>query len=117
MREKRGQNETKLVGVPYTVEQVYTDEISDFVKNQVDTKPDYFDLDKMFSMFIDEQGRWSYNLNSTFYLIDIPDDVCSWYACPTDMHWPSISWKVYGSNRLFWILMKLNGVKDQNIFN
>ena len=40
----------------------------------------------MFSLFIDEEGRWKYNLNSTFYLIDIPDNVCKWYVCPTDMH-------------------------------
>lgn len=66
----------------------------------------------MFSFFIDEEGRWQFNLNSTFYLIDIPDTVCKWYICPTDMHWPSISYKVYGSTRLVWFLMKLNEVKD-----
>ena len=58
-----------------------------------------------------------HNLNSTFYLIDIPDEICRWYTCPTDMHWPSISWKVYGSTRLAWFLMKLNGIRDQNIFD
>ena len=92
------------------------DEISEYVMNDKDRKPDFFDLDKMFSLFMDEEGRWKYNLNSTFYLIDIPDEVCDWYICPTDMHWPSISWKVYGSTRLAWFLMKLNDVRDQNIF-
>ena len=97
MVEKRGQNRNKEVGRPYTMDGVYVDEIQDFVHSNEDTHPDFFDLDKMFSLFIDEEGRWQYNLNSTFYLVDIPDEVCEWYICPTDMHWPSISWKVYGS--------------------
>ena len=33
------------------------------------------------------------------------------------MHWPSISYKVYGSTRLAWLLMKLNDIRDQNIFD
>ena len=117
MAQMRGQKGTRVVGIPYTMDQVYDNDISDFVYNNKDTKPDFFDLDKMFSMFIDEHGRWKFNLNSTFYLIDIPDEVCEWYVCPTDMHWPSISLKVYGSTRLAWFLMKLNGPRDQSIFD
>jgi hypothetical protein len=117
MAEKRGISGTKNVGKPYTMDGVYATEIQPYVRDNADAGPDFFDLDKMFSLFIDEEGRWQYNLNSTFYLIDIPDEVCQWYICPTDMHWPSISWKVYGSTRLAWFLMKLNGVRDQNIFN
>lgn len=116
MAEKRGVQRNKDVGHPYRMEDVYVDEIQDFTHRNSDAQPDFFDLDKMFSLFIDEEGRWQYNLNSTFYLIDIPQEVCKWYVCPTDMHWPSISWKVYGSTRLAWFLMKLNEVKDQNIF-
>lgn len=117
MSDKRGLRNTRDVGFPYTMDQVYTDDIEEYVHNGSDTKPDFFDLDKMFSLFIDEKGQWKFNLNSTFYLIDIPDAVCDWYVCPTDMHWPSISWKVYGSTRLAWFLMKLNNVRDQNIFD
>lgn len=117
MAEKRGINGTKEVGIPYTMDGVYANEIGPYVHDNRDTQPDFFDLDKMFSLFIDKEGRWQYNLNSTFYLIDIPDEVCQWYICPTDMHWPSIAWKVYGSTRLAWFLMKLNGVRDQSIFD
>ena len=108
---------TKVVGKPYTMDGVYVNEIRQYVHSNDDAAPDFFDLDKMFSLFIDSEGRWQYNLNSTFYLIDIPDSVCNWYICPTDMHWPSISYKVYGSTRLAWLLMKLNNVKDQNVFD
>lgn len=116
MAEKRGIQGNKVVGKPYTMDGVYDSEISPYVHDGNDTRPDFFDLDKMFSLFIDEEGRWQYNLNSTFYLVNVPDAVCKWYVCPTDMHWPSIAWKVYGSTRLAWFLMKLNHVKDQNIF-
>ena len=112
-----GQNGTRVVGKPYTMDGVFADDIRDFVHSIDDTQPDFFDLDKMFSLFIDEEGRWKYNLNSTFYLVDIPDEVCQWYTCPTDMHWPSVSWKVYGSTRLAWFLMKLNNVRDLNLFD
>lgn len=117
MAEKRGRQGNKVVGKPYSMDGVYTDEFREYIHDNADAQPDFYDLDKMFSLFIDEQGRWKYNLNSTFYLIDIPDNVCKWYICPTDMHWPSIAWKVYGSTRLAWFLMKLNGVRDQNIFD
>ena len=117
MAEKRGLQGNKVVGEPYSMDGVYANEIADYVHSARDTEPDFFDLDKMFSLFIDEEGRWKYNLNSTFYLIDIPDEVCQWYICPTDMHWPSIAWKVYGSTRLAWFLMKLNDIRDQNIFD
>lgn len=113
---KRGLNGTRVVGKPYTMDGVYVDDIQEYVNSNSNCQPDFFDLDKMFSLFIDEKGRWQYNLNSTFYLIDIPDEICRWYTCPTDMHWPSIAWKVYGSTRLAWFLMKLNGIRDQNIF-
>lgn len=116
MAEKRGIKGTCIVGKPYTLDQVIENEIVEYLKDN-EAKPDFFDLDKMFSLFIDEEGRWKFNLNSTFYLIDIPDEVCNWYVCPTDMHWSSISWKVYKSTRLAWFLMKLNGVRDQSIFN
>ena len=91
---------------------MFQDDIQPLVHKGKDVDSDFFDLDKMFSLFIDEEGRWKFNLNSTFYLIDIPNEVCDWYACPTDMHWPSISWNIYGSTRLAWLLMKLNDVRD-----
>lgn len=111
-----GEDGDKVVGRPYSMDGVYADEIQPFVRESSEFQPDHFDLEKMFSLFLDQWGRWKFNLNSTFYLVDIPDEVCQWFVCPTDMHWPSISWRIYGSTRLYWLLMKLNGVRDQNLF-
>ena len=76
MAEKRGLRGTRVVGKPYTMDGVFADDIRDYIHSISDAQPDFFDLDKMFSLFIDEEGRWQYNLNSTFYLIDIPDNIC-----------------------------------------
>jgi len=73
MAENRGIQGNKVVGKPYSVDGVYVDELQDYMHDNSDTQPDFYDLDKMFSLFIDKEGRWQYNLNSTFYLIDIPD--------------------------------------------
>ena len=54
MAELRGQNGTIEVGKPYTMDGVYVNEIQDFVHDNNDTSPDFFDLDKMFSLFMDK---------------------------------------------------------------
>lgn len=32
------------------------------------------------------------------------------------MHWPLISYSIYGTTRFAWLLMKLNGVKAEDTF-
>jgi len=54
MAEKRGLSGTRVVGKPYTMDGVWTDDIRDYVHSISDAQPDFFDLDKMFSFFIDE---------------------------------------------------------------
>ena len=58
MADNRGIQGNKVVGKPYTMDGVYANEIQPYVYDDMDTKPDFFDLDKMFSLFIDEDGRW-----------------------------------------------------------
>jgi hypothetical protein len=33
------------------------------------------------------------------------------------MHWPLISYKLYGTTRLVWLLWKLNDIEPTNIFD
>ena len=54
MAELRGRNGTRVVGKPYTMDGVFTDDIRGYVHSVSDAQPDFFDLDKMFSLFIDE---------------------------------------------------------------
>ena len=53
MAENRGIGGSRVVGKPYSMDGVYVDDIQPFVHDDNDTAPDFFDLDKMFSLFID----------------------------------------------------------------
>ena len=74
------------------------------------------DLEQMLNVYLDEHGMWNLNINSSFYAINLPDEILSGYVLPSDMRWPSISFQIYGTTRLAWLLMKLNGIKDGDIF-
>ena len=75
------------------------------------------DLEQMMGAYLDDQNTWTLNINSTFYAINIPNELFSKYTLTSDLHWPTISYNIYGTTRLAWLLMKLNGIKDGNIFN
>lgn len=74
------------------------------------------EMEQMLNAYLDEHGEWNLNLNSSFYLIGIPDSVVSIYKVPDTMHWTTISYNLYGTTRLAWLLMKLNGVGGKDLF-
>ena len=74
------------------------------------------DLEQMLNAYLDERGMWTLNINSSFYALGIPDRMFSKYTTTSEMRWPSISDAIYGTTRLAWLLMKLNGVKGKDIF-
>ncbi len=84
------------------------DEINAFLKIQ--------DLENVLDVFRDERGNNIFNLNKTVYLrVDasqLPE-----YECTYAMHWPLISYKIYGTTRLAWLLQKLNNVTAKDVFN
>lgn len=73
------------------------------------------DLENMFNIYLDKKGNFVYNLNSSVYFND-QNAVLSTYTLTTDAHWPLVSYKIYGTTRLAWLLMKLNGVDATNVF-
>ena len=109
------------VGKRYAIQQVYQKEVFTPNNTTVGLKSTEIltgnDLEQMLGAYLDEQNVWTLNLNSTFYAINIPDDVCEEYTLTSNLHWPTISFNIYGTTRLAWLLMKLNGVKDRNIFD
>ena len=74
------------------------------------------DLEQMLNVYLDKHGVWNLNINSSFYAVNLPDEILSAYVCPSDMRWPSISYNIYGTTRLAWLLMKINGVRGAAIF-
>lgn len=73
------------------------------------------DLENIFNIYLDKRKNYIYNLNSSIYfnLNNIDLDL---YTLNHDMHWTLISYKLYDTTRLAWVLMKLNNVQTKNIF-
>lgn len=57
----------------------------------------------------DLNGVYRYNLNNTLFL-NIADDQLLTYELKSYAHWPLISYQLYKTTRLAWLLMKINKV-------
>lgn len=73
------------------------------------------DLENLFTVRQDSRGNYMYNLNESLYL-DIPDRQLLSFTCDAQMHWPLISYRLYGTTRLAWLLMKINRVGAGDMF-
>ena len=85
-----------------------------FDSDQTDIK--FTDFENFFNIYQDENAYFFYNLNSTIYL-DVPSSRLKTYVCQHDLHWPIISYNIYGTVRLAWVLMKLNNISPDIAFN
>lgn len=74
------------------------------------------DFENIFDINIDKKENYCYNLNQTIYF-NVSDSSFSEYICTNVMSWPLISYTLYGTTRLAWILMKFNNVNASNVFN
>lgn len=72
------------------------------------------DMENLFSVYQDRRGNYVYNLNETLYM-DASDSLQE-YVCQCAMHWPMVSYKIYGTTRLAWLLVKLNKVGFADMF-
>lgn len=73
------------------------------------------DFENFFTVHEDKNDRYFYNLNETLYF-NVDKDSLSDYVCTMTMHWPLISYKLYGTTRLAWLLWKLNDIGPADIF-
>lgn len=73
------------------------------------------DLENMMSLYIDKKGRLMFNLNETMY-VDADKSQMMAYTCDHPMHWTTLSYKLYQTTRLAWLLCKVNNVKCKDIF-
>ena len=85
-----------------------------FQDNQGEVK--FTDLENFFNVYQDTDAYYRYNINSTVYL-DVPASRLKTYVCQHDIHWPTISYNIYGTVRLAWVLMKVNGITPDIAFN
>lgn len=73
------------------------------------------DFENFFNVHQDKDGNYFFNLNTTMYVNAAPE-VQLTHVCNCKMHWPLVSYKLYGTTRLAWMLMKLNNVKPADVF-
>lgn len=73
------------------------------------------DLENMFTVHTDDKHNRVFNLNETLY-INAAKSALEEYECKSEMHWTLLSYNIYGTTRLAWLLCKLNGVTASNIF-
>jgi len=87
------------------------DELKEFVSNK--------DLANLFHIHTDEtlaiENNKVFNILRTLYLTDlneIPISYFEYYVVRETDTWPGISFKLYRTVELWWMLMKLNNIKD-----
>lgn len=82
-----------------------------------DLQKDYkiADLENMFNIYADQYGNYVFNLNNTVYL-NISRANLKVFVADHKIHWPVISYKLYGTTRLAWLLLKINKVKTKDVF-
>lgn len=74
----------------------------------------FTDFERFFSIFEDSNNHYVYNLNETVYL-DVNDALD--YELDSTLFWTQISYRIYETTRLWWLLMKLNKVTSDKIFD
>ena len=81
-----------------------------------DQKTNFLDLENMFSIYTDKRNNYVFNLNETVYLNFDKSSLLT-HKLTHDMFWTTISYQIYNTTRLAWLLMKLNNVNGNNIFD
>lgn len=76
------------------------------------------DFENFFDFYADSKrlNNYVYNLNSTLYL-NIPKENLTDYQLIHNLQWSLISYNVYGTTRLTWLLWKINNVDALHIFD
>lgn len=82
---------------------------------EIDSNIKVSDFENFLNVY-DIDNKYIYNLNSTIHF-NVNDSEFLTYITTTNAHWPLISYKIYGTTRLAWLLMKLNNVTSKNLFD
>lgn len=75
------------------------------------------DFENILNVGLIDNKYYIYNLNSTLYIKADSNNGIQTYVLRTAAHWPLISYLIYGTTRLWWLLCKLNDENINNIFN
>ena len=84
--------------------------------NSVNSQLKVTDFENFFDIHVDRRQKDMFNLNTTLYISTSASSLPT-HTCTTNCFWPLISYKIYGTTRLAWLLMKLNGVTADDVFD
>ena len=70
------------------------------------------DLDNFFDVYVDKRGNYAFNLNSRLDL-DLTGAGLKTYVATHDLHPTIVSYNIYGTTRLAWLICQVNGIEDQ----
>lgn len=74
------------------------------------------DFENFFNIYVADGKYYLYDLNSTLY-ISFKSSNIKEFILKTDAQWPLISYLIYDTTRLWWLLCKLNNINIKNIFD
>ena len=76
---------------------------------------EHTDLENMFNVYWHTKRQsFFYNLNDSLYIY-VPKSRLLNFIVQADLYWTTISYQIYKTTRLAWLLMKLNNVKPENM--
>ena len=73
------------------------------------------DLENFFDIAVDFNNNYVFNFNKGLY-IKVQKSALPEFECKHEMHWTLISYMIYGTTRLAWLLWKLNDVGMADVF-
>lgn len=77
------------------------------------------DFAQLFTISLDDNNNYRYNINRSLYFKNVsvmtPDSYNDYVVQYGDT-WTNIAYKLYGSPKLWWIICKVNNVKDATVF-
>lgn len=75
------------------------------------------DFENFFDVYEDKKRNcYTFNLNATMYF-NVKKSAMQYATLQHAAYWPQISYMIYSTPRLAWLLMKLNNVKAANMFD
>ena len=92
-----------------------TDDSYNIDTSEIDKYLKLYDLENIFHIYQDQYGNYKYNLNTGVYLKLNPSYIKE-YTVKSNLQWSLISYDIYNTTRLAWLLMKINDIKAGDIF-
>ena len=89
--------------------------ISDIDYKPIEDNLKITDFENFLNVYIDKRGNYVFNLNCGLYF-DVDRETLPTLVLDHDAHWPTISYKIYKTTRLAWLLMRVNRVGLVDLF-